>query len=113
MRSVERVLLPGVGTDADLPLLPVHAMAIALELSPAILAQAQRRLGDLAEMVLLFQDDAKRLPVDDGRACAADTAYCLREGGRAVVFDKFVADDAALRHPCAGCPTEGDAADLR
>lgn len=116
VRSGERVLLPGVGTGADLPLLPVHAVAIAVDLSPAMLAQAQRRLGDCAATVLLVQGDAQQLPVadgaadaavlhlvlsvvPDGRACAAETARCLRAGGRAVVFDKFVADEAAGPSP--------------
>jgi SAM-dependent methyltransferase len=116
VRSGERVLLPGVGTGADLPLLPVHAVAIAVDLSPAMLAQAQRRLGDCAATVLLVQGDAQRLPVadgaadaavphlvlsvvPDGSACAAETARCLREGGRAVVFDKFVAEGAAGLSP--------------
>ena len=41
VRAGERVLLPGVGTGADLPLLPMQAVAIAVDLSPAMLAQAE------------------------------------------------------------------------
>jgi phosphatidylethanolamine/phosphatidyl-N-methylethanolamine N-methyltransferase len=112
VRSGERVLLPGVGTGADLPLLPHASVAIGVDFSPHMLAQAQRKLTACAATVLLVQGDAQRLPVadgamdaavlhlvlsvvPDGQACAAETARCLRTGGRAVVFDKFVAEGAA------------------
>jgi hypothetical protein len=36
----QRVLLPGVGTGADLPLLPAGTCAIGVDLSPAMLARA-------------------------------------------------------------------------
>lgn len=111
VHSGERVLLPGVGTGADLPLLPARAVAIGIDFSPHMLAQAQRKLTDCAATVLLVQGDAQRLPVadgtidaavlhlvlsvvPDGQACATETARCLRTDGRAVVFDKFVAESA-------------------
>jgi SAM-dependent methyltransferase len=105
-------VLPGVGTGADLPLLPAGVRAIGIDRSPHMLVQAQRQAAAWRATVLLVQGDAMKLPVatgaadaavlhlvlsvvPDGCACAQETARCLREGGRAVVFDKFLGETAA------------------
>lgn len=112
----ERAVLPGVGTGTDLPLLPAGVLAIAIDLSPHMLAQAQQKLAASAAAVLLVQGDAAHLPVasdaidavvihlvlsvvPDGQACVSEVARCLREGGRAVVFDKFLAETAVAPSP--------------
>ena len=41
-RPGERVLVPGVGTGADLPLLPRHAQVLGVDLTPAMLARARQ-----------------------------------------------------------------------
>lgn len=105
-RPGERVLLVGVGTGADLPLLPAGVCATGLDLSPEMLARARARLPLDGREVTLVLGDAQSLPFDSGQFDAAvlnlvlsvvpDAAACLREamralrpGGRAVVFDKF------------------------
>ena len=107
----QRVLLPGVGTGADLPLLPVGTCAIGVDLSPAMLVRAQVRLPLSGRNVMLICGDVQHLPLGDGTcdagllnlivSVAPDGAACLREaarviqpGGPIVIFDKFLADNA-------------------
>ena len=109
----ERVLLVGVGTGADLPLLPAGVRAVGLDLSPDMLARAQAKLPLMGRDVTLVQGDAQALPpglegfdaavlhlvlsvVPDGTACLQETLRALRPGGRAVIFDKFAPDGGRL-----------------
>jgi len=109
----ERVLIVGVGTGTDLPLIPEGVEAVGIDLSPAMLARAQARLPLPGREVTLIQGDAQQLQVEEGRFDAVlfnlilsvipDGAACLREnlralkpGGRAVIFDKFLPDDGKL-----------------
>ena len=109
----ERLLLVGVGTGADLPLLPAGVAAVGLDLSPAMLARARAKLPLPERPVLLVQGDAGALPlgdgafdaallnlvlsvVPDGAACLRETLRALQPGGRIVVFDKFTPDGAQL-----------------
>jgi phosphatidylethanolamine/phosphatidyl-N-methylethanolamine N-methyltransferase len=109
----ERVLLMGVGTGADLPLLPAGVRATGLDLSPDMLARAQAKLPLVGRDVALIQGNAQALPpglegfdaavlhlvlsvVPDGRACLEETLRALRPGGRAVIFDKFAPDEGRL-----------------
>ncbi len=103
----ERVLLVGVGTGVDLPLLPQGVEAVGLDLSPDMLARARARLPLPGREISLIQGDAQRLLVDeggfdavlfnlilsvvpDGAACLRENLRALKPGGRAVVFDKFL-----------------------
>ena len=103
----ERVLLVGVGTGADLPLLPPGVDATGIDLSPDMLAQARLKLDRCAATVKLIRGDAQTLRVDesafdavilnlilsvipDGNACLESALRALRSGGRAVIFDKFL-----------------------
>jgi ubiquinone/menaquinone biosynthesis C-methylase UbiE len=111
-RPGERVLLPGVGTGADLPLLPEGTSAIAVDLSRAMLAHAQARLPLPGRTVLLICGDAQALPLrdavcdaglltlvvsvaPDGATCLREAARVVRPGGRIVIYDKFLPDGAA------------------
>lgn len=102
----ETVLLVGVGTGADLPLLPAGARAVGVDLSPHMLAKAREKLARCAARASLVQGDAQALPmadacadavllslilsvVPDGAGCLRDSLRTLKPGGRAVVFDKF------------------------
>jgi ubiquinone/menaquinone biosynthesis C-methylase UbiE len=109
----ERVLLVGVGTGADLPLLPPGVQAVGMDLSPDMLAKARQKLPMPGREVILFEGDAQKLVVGEARFDAVifnlilsvipDGAACLREnlralipGGRAVIFDKFLPDGDQL-----------------
>lgn len=109
LQSGERVLLVGVGTGADLPLLPPGVEAVGIDLSPEMLAKAQDRLPLPGREISLVKGDATQLQMHDGEFDAAilslvlsvvpDPVSCLREtlrvirpGGRVVIFDKFLFD---------------------
>ncbi len=109
----ERVLLVGVGTGADLPLLPEGVQATGIDFSPDMLARARRKLPLAGREINLLEGDAQQLLVDefsydavifnlilsvipDGSACLGENLRALKPGGRAVVFDKFLPDDVGL-----------------
>ena len=92
----ERVLLVGIGTGADLPLLPAGVQAVGLDLSPEMLARARVKQPLPGCDVTLVQGDALSLPlcagqfdaavphlvlsvVPDGAACFQETLRTLRE----------------------------------
>jgi phosphatidylethanolamine/phosphatidyl-N-methylethanolamine N-methyltransferase len=109
----EQVLLVGVGTGADLPLLPVGATAVGIDLSSSMLARARSKLPLEGRAVTLIEGDAQSLLVPeatfdavifnlilsvipDGRACLRENLRALKPQGRAVVFDKFAPEGKAL-----------------
>lgn len=109
----ERVLLVGVGTGADLLLLPAGVTATGIDLSPDMLAKAHQKLPLPGRDVTFLQGDAQQLLVDeasfdavafnlilsvipDGAACLRENLRALKPGGRAVVFDKFLPDGGRL-----------------
>jgi phosphatidylethanolamine/phosphatidyl-N-methylethanolamine N-methyltransferase len=106
LQAGESVLLVGVGTGADLPLLPEGVTAVGVDLSPAMLGRARGRLPLPGQAVTLIQGDAQELLVGHGEfdavifnlilsvipdpaACLTENLRALKPGGRAVVFDKF------------------------
>lgn len=107
LRPGERVLLVGVGTGLDLPLLPPGVTGLGVDLSPSMLAHARRRVpptvelrcGDAAELdVPTSSFDAAILNlvlsvVPDPVPVLHETLRALRPGGRAVAFDKFAPED--------------------
>lgn len=106
------ILLNGVGTGLDLPLLPATHRYTALDLTRAMLDRAQPRRGKLD--VQWVQGDSQRLPfrddsfdhvllhlilaiVPDSRAALREAARVVRAGGKLFVLDKFLRrDEAAL-----------------
>ena len=104
------VLLVGVGTGADLKLLPPGIVGAGVDLSPAMLAQAKKKLPSTDGRISLVEADAQRLPfmdasfdtailtlilsvVPDPGQCLRETLRVVRPGGRLLVFDKFLADN--------------------
>lgn len=100
-----RVLLAGVGTGLDLPLLPRQHAYIGLDLSAAMLRHTGLKQGHLDFTGVL--GDAQRLPfadacfdqvilhlilavVPDSQACLRETARVLTVGGQVLIFDKFL-----------------------
>jgi phosphatidylethanolamine/phosphatidyl-N-methylethanolamine N-methyltransferase len=113
LQTGERVLLVGVGTGADLSLLPKGVEATGIDISPDMLARAHQKLPLPGREVTLLQGDAQHLLVDeasydavifnlilsvipDGAACLRENLRALKPGGRAVIFDKFLPDDGRL-----------------
>jgi ubiquinone/menaquinone biosynthesis C-methylase UbiE len=113
LRPGERLLLLGVGTGADLPLLPEGVEAVGIDLSPEMLQRARARLPLPGRKVTLLQGDAQQLLVEeaafdavalnlvlsvvpDASACLHAAALALKPGGRMVVFDKFLPDQVRL-----------------
>ena len=114
VQPAERVFVPGVGTGMGLADLPTGAQITAIDLSPAMLTQAQRKLAGCAinfELMdaqrLCFPDanfDAALLSliltvVPDGAAAFHEAWRVLRPGGRAVIFDKFLPEAGRLSLP--------------
>jgi ubiquinone/menaquinone biosynthesis C-methylase UbiE len=107
LQAGEKVYLVGVGTGADLPLLPAGVDATGTDLSPEMLARAHlKRTQNLAALKLI-QGDAQTLLVEEasfdavilnlilsvipaGNACLVSAMRALKLGGRAVIFDKFL-----------------------
>ena len=100
-----RILVNGIGTGLDLPLLPAMHRYTALDLTRAMLRKALPRGGQLD--LGWVQGDSQRLPFRDGTfdhvllhlilAIVPDTCAALREaarvvrpGGRLFVLDKFL-----------------------
>ena len=109
----ECLLLVGVGTGADLPLLPEGVQALGIDLSPDMLAKARQKLPLNGRQIGLAIGDAARLPtaeaqfdsavlnlilsvVPDGAACLRETLRSVRPGGRIIVFDKFLPENGKL-----------------
>lgn len=109
LRPGERVLIVGAGTGADLPFIPDGVEVVAGDITPAMVARIRRRAARLGRAVRAEVMDGQALPfpdahfdavvlhlivavIPDPRACLREAARVLKPEGRAVVFDKFVAD---------------------
>ena len=109
LKAGERVLIVGVGTGADLPLLPAGVDVTVIDISPEMLAKARLKLDRCMTTVKLIQGDAQTLLVEeaafdtvilslilsvipDGNACLQSAMRALKRGGRAVIFDKFLSE---------------------
>lgn len=100
-----RILVDGVGTGLDLPLLPPQHHYVGLDLTAAMLARARPRASGIDFQAV--QGDAQRLPFADAafdhavlhlilavvpnpNACLAEIARVVKPGGTVLVFDKFL-----------------------
>ncbi|MFZ5503728.1 MAG: class I SAM-dependent methyltransferase [Pseudomonadota bacterium] len=101
----KQVLLSGVGTGLDFPLLPAHHHYTAVDFNPAMLKRAQSRSGNLQLDFVL--GDSMALPFHDAQfdhvvlhlivavvpepqRCLSEAARVLKPGGNIVLFDKFL-----------------------
>ena len=98
----ERVIIPGVGTGLDLPLLPANAIITATDLTSAMLEKARGKVNGRNVNLILMDAQALQFPdgafdaailnlivsvVPDGAAAFREAWRVLRVGGRAVIFD--------------------------
>jgi phosphatidylethanolamine/phosphatidyl-N-methylethanolamine N-methyltransferase len=108
--AVEKVLLSGIGTGLDLPLLPKLHRYTALDFNAAMLARARRRgakLRDEGLQVGWVLGDSMALPFADAQfdhvvlhlilavvpqpaRCLSEAARVLKPGGTVIIFDKFL-----------------------
>jgi ubiquinone/menaquinone biosynthesis C-methylase UbiE len=103
----DEVLLVGIGSGLDLPLLPLGPRYTGLDLTPAMLARARRKAAALKLDIRLDVGDARRLPYEDAAFDAVvlhlilavtphpervlvEAARVLRRGGRILILDKFL-----------------------
>lgn len=105
-----QVLLSGVGTGLDLPLLPKLHRYTALDFNAAMLSRARLRgakLRDTGLQVEWVLGDSMDLPFSDARfdhvvlhlilavvpqpaLCLSEAARVLKPGGTIILFDKFL-----------------------
>lgn len=103
--QTKRILLSGIGTGLDLPLLPKLHHYTALDFSAAMLERARPRAAGL--QVEWVMGDSMALPFAGAQfdhvvlhlilavvpypaACLAEAARVLKPGGTIVIFDKFL-----------------------
>ncbi len=111
LRPGEQLLIPGIGTGMDLPLIPPGVSVVGVDISGEMLAKARLRID--GRHVTLLQMDAQALEFADGSfdavlfnlilsvvpdgAVAFRKAWrTLRPGGRAAIFDKFLPENSEL-----------------
>ncbi len=99
------VLIAGVGTGLDLPLLPAHHRYVGLDLTPGMLRRSEKRRAGLDFRPV--QGDVHALPftaqcfdaailhlilavVPEPAQCLAETARVLKPGAQVLVLDKFL-----------------------
>jgi phosphatidylethanolamine/phosphatidyl-N-methylethanolamine N-methyltransferase len=113
LQAGERVLIIGVGTGADLPLLPAGVDVMGIDLSQEMLAKARLKLERSSASVKLIRGDAQTFLVKeasydavilnlilsvipDGNACLQSTLRALKPSGRIVIFDKFLPEGKSI-----------------
>lgn len=107
LQAGQRLLIVGVGTGADLPMLPVQVQITGIDLSTAMLRQARRKANRLAVEIELIEADAASPPFADDtfdavlmflilsvvevpQDCLKEVFRTARTGATVVVFDKFL-----------------------
>ena len=106
----ERVLIVGAGTGLDLQFIKPDSRIIAIDVTEAMLTKLRRRARQRGLDVEATVMDGQAISfadasfdvvilhlilavIPDPAQCARESARVLRPGGRAIIMDKFIADD--------------------
>ena len=101
------ILVNGVGSGLDIPLLPPGAKYIGSDITPAMLRRAEQRARDAHCDIELVEADSMQLPFEDGQfdhvimhlilavvprpeLALQEASRVLKPGGKIFIYDKFI-----------------------
>lgn len=103
----QHILINGIGSGLDIPYLPRDARLVGSDITPAMLARAQKRAAEHNCEIELVQADSQQLPfendsfdivimhlilavVPDSNRALQEANRVLKPGGRIYIYDKFL-----------------------
>lgn len=106
IRKDDKVLLVGVGTGLDLPLLPAGARVTGVDISPVMLLKAEKRKTSGTRLMVMNAEKLKfksgsfdivilnfiLTVVENPPSAMREALRVLKKGGRILVWDKFSRD---------------------